>query len=76
MKRFFIILIAVLMAGCVTTPCKVDCPSQDLIIYTDQNNFAFIPKGSLNDDNTDNFWTIPEWNEQVERYGQPLGEKL
>jgi len=61
MKRFFIILIAVFMVGCVPTKACV-CPQQDVVIAAG-SGFAFIDKGWFDDPN--NFWTFEEFEQQI-----------
>ena len=61
MKRFFIILIAVFMVGCVPTKVCV-CPQQDVVIAAG-SGFAFIDKGWFDD--PDNFWTFEEFEQQI-----------
>ena len=68
MKKLFVILIAVFLAGCVTTSeIRVcECPSQDIVIQgeTSVEGFLQIPKGAL--DKPDHFWTVPEFEEDME----------
>ena len=80
--RCGVLIIAVcFLAGCVTTPTPTahlwqsNCPSQDVVIvYGDE--FVIIPEGALNEDKTENYWTLPEFERDVQPLLQPPGIKL
>ena len=77
MKKLFIILIAVFMAGCVSTPEICMCPKENIIVHGEVNGgyvFIRLPQGSLCD--SDRYWTDDEFNEDMEKVMREMGEPL
>jgi len=81
MNKLFIILIAMFLIGCVTTPESAPsicmCPKENVIIHGEVNGgfiFLRLPGGSLCDPDT--YWTEDEFDKDMEKAMREMGEPL